>query len=74
MDEIRDILHVKALSMPATPSAAEPVKKAIQDKKSSTTSWPKLIAKPSIFDYKSPEEEIKAFREWSRVLEIFECS
>ena len=71
MDEIRDILIVIAQSTLATTSAAEAVKKAVEDKKSSTTDWPKLIAKPNIFDCKSQEEEIKAFREGSWVLEEY---
>ena len=49
----------------ATTSAAEAVKKAAEDKKSSTTDRSTLIAKPNIFDYQSQEEEIKAFGEWS---------
>ena len=49
MDEIKEILY----STLAT------------TKKSSTTDWSKLIAEPNIFDYKSQDEEIKAFREWS---------
>ena len=53
----------------ATTSAADAVKKAVEDKKSSTTDRSKLMAKPSIFDYKSQEEEINAFREWPWVLE-----
>ena len=31
----------------------------------------KLIAKPNIFDYKSQEEEVKALREWSWVVEKY---
>ena len=31
----------------------------------------KLIAKSNIFDHKSQEEEIKAFREWSWVFEKY---
>ena len=65
------ILQSIAQSTLATPSAAEAVKKAVEDKKSSTTDWSKLIAKPNIFDYKSQEEEIKAFREWSLVFEKY---
>ena len=47
------------------------MKKAAEDKKSSTTDWLKLIAKPNIFDHKSQEEEIKALREWSWVFEKY---
>ena len=59
MDEIKEILHTIAQGTLAT-TAAEAVKKAVEDKKSSTTDGSKLIAKPNIFDYKSQEEEIKA--------------
>ena len=69
MEEIREILQTIAQSTLATTSAAEAVKKAVEDKKSSTTDWSTLIAKPNIFDYKSQEEEVKAFREWSWVFE-----
>ena len=59
-------------STQATTSVAEAVKKAaVEDKKSSTTDWSKLIAKPNVFDYKSQEEEIKAFRERSWVFEKY---
>ena len=54
----------------ATTSAAEAVKKAVEDKKFNDR-WSKLIAKPNIFDYKSQQEEIKAFREWSWVFEKY---
>ena len=70
MQESREILQTIARGTLATTSAAEAVKKAVEDKKSSTTGWSKLIAtpaKPNIFDYKPQEEEIKAFREWSWV-------
>ena len=66
--EIRETLRTVAQSTLETASAAEAMKKAVEDKKSSTTDWTKLIAKPNIFDHKSQEEEIKAFREWSRSL------
>ena len=69
MGEIREILQTIAQSTQATTSAAEAVKKAVEDKKSSTADWSNLIAKPNIFDYKSQDEEIKAFREWSLVFE-----
>ena len=59
MEEIRKILQTIAQSTLATTPAAEAVKKAVEDKKSSTTDW-KIV-----FDYKSQNEEIKAFREWS---------
>ena len=52
-----------AQSTLATTSVAEAVKKAVGDKKSSTTDGQKLIANPNITDYKSQEEEIKAFSE-----------
>ena len=64
MEETREIFQAIAQSSLATASAAEAVKKAAEDKKSSTTDCSKLIAKPNIFDYKSQEEEIKALREW----------
>ena len=64
-------LNIIAQSTPATTSAAEAVKKAVEDKKPSTTDWSKLIARPNIFDYKSQEEEINAFREWSWVFEKY---
>ena len=69
MEEIREILQTIAQSTLATTSAAEAVKKAVEDKKSSTTDGSKLIAKPNIFNYKSQEEGVKAFREWSWVFE-----
>ena len=50
MGEIREILRTIAQSRLATTSAAEAVKKAVEDKKSSTTDGPKLKAKPNIFD------------------------
>ena len=72
MDEIREILTVIAEGAQATTSAAEAVKKAVEDKKSSTTDRSKLIAKRNIFDHKSQEEEeIKALREWSWVFEKY---
>ena len=40
------------------------MKKAVEDKKSSTTDWSKLIARPN-------RVEVKAFREWSWVLEKY---
>ena len=58
MDEIREILQAIAQST----SVAEAVKKTVEDKKSST-GWVKVDNKHSIFDYKSQEEEITAFRE-----------
>ena len=58
-----------AQSTLATTSAAEAVKKAVEDNKSSTPDSSKLIAKPNIFDYRSQDDEIKAFREWSWVFE-----
>ena len=52
MDEVRDILQTIAQSTLATTSVAEAVRKAVEDKRSSTTDdWSKLIAKPNIFDY-----------------------
>ena len=47
MDEIKEILCTIAQSTLATTSAAEAVKKAVEDKKSSTTDRSKLIAKPN---------------------------
>ena len=49
--EIREILQTIAQSTLATTSAAEAMKKAVEDKKTKTTDWSKLIAKPNIFDY-----------------------
>ena len=46
------ILQTIAQSTLATPSAAEAVKKAVEDKKSSTTDWSNPTAKPNIIDYK----------------------
>ena len=71
MEEVREILQTMAESTLATTSAAEAIKKADEDKKSSTTDWPTLTAKPNIFEYKSQEEEIKASREWSWVFEKY---
>ena len=62
---------VLAKSTQATASAAEAVKKAVEDKRATTTDWSKLITKPNLFGYKSQEEEIKAFREWSWVFEKY---
>ena len=62
---------VLAKSTQATASAAEAVKKAVEDQKTTTTYWSKLFTKPYLFDYKSQEEEIKAFREWSWLLEKY---
>ena len=70
-EEIREILQTIAQNTLATTSAAEAVKKAVEGKKSSTTDWSKLIAKPNIFDYKSQGEEIKAVRDWSWVFEKY---
>ena len=47
------------------------MKKAVEEKKSSTTDRSKLIAQPNTFDHKSQEEEIKAGRKCSRVLEKY---
>ena len=62
MEEIREILQAIPQSTLATTSAAEAVKKAVEDKKSSTTDWSKLIAKRNIFDYRS---------QWSWVCEKY---
>ena len=48
MEEIREVLAVTAQSTRATTSAAEAVKKAVEDKKSSTTDWSKLIAERNL--------------------------
>ena len=69
MEEIKGILQVIAQSTQATTSAAEAVKRAVEDKKLTTTDGSKLITKPTLFDYESQEEEIKALREWSWVFE-----
>ena len=45
MEEIREILQIVARSRQATASAAEAVKKAVEEKKSTTTDWSKLITK-----------------------------
>ena len=50
MEEIGEILQTIPQSTLATTSAAEAVKKAVEDKKSSTTDGSKLTAKPNIFD------------------------
>ena len=71
MDEIKEVLTTIAQSTLATTSAAEAVMKAVEDKRSSTTDRSKLIAKPKIFDYKSQDEEIQAFREWSWIFEKY---
>ena len=52
MEEMREIFQTIAQSTLATTSAAEAVKKAVEDKKSSATDRPNLIAEPNIFDYK----------------------
>ena len=41
MDEVRDILQTIAQSTLATTSVAEAVRKAVEDKRSSTTDWSK---------------------------------
>ena len=64
MDEIREILEQVARSTQAAATTAEAVKNAVEDKKASTTGWSKLTTKPGLFEHKSQEEEIKAFREW----------
>ena len=74
MGEIREILQVIAQSTAAATSAAESVKKAVEDKKATTTGWQKLITRPNLFDHRPQEEEIKAFREWSWVFEKYLCS
>ena len=66
---MREIFQTIAQSTLATTSAAEAVKKAVEDKKPKTTDGSKLIAKPNIFDYKSQDEEIKALRAWSWIFE-----
>ena len=71
MEEVRERLQTIAQSTLATASAGEAVKKAVEDKKSSTTGLSKLITKPNIFDHKFPEEEIKALRELSWVFEKY---
>ena len=40
------------------------MKKAVEDMKANTADWSKLITKPSLFEHKSQEEEIKAFNEF----------
>ena len=50
MEEIRETLQTIARSALATTSAAEAVKKAVEDKRSSATDWSKMTAKPNIFD------------------------
>ena len=75
MEEIRQIIEVVARSTQATASAADAVKKAGEDKKTTTTTdWSKLITKPNKFDYKPQEESVKAFREWSWALEKYRSS
>ena len=73
MEWIREILEVVDGSTQATASAAEAVKKAAEETKATTTDGSKLTTKPNLFDDKSQEEEIKAFREWSWVLEKYLC-
>ena len=50
MEEIREIFQTVAQITLATAPAAEAVKKAVEDKNSSTTGRSKLIAKQNIFD------------------------
>ena len=52
MEEIREILQTIAQSTLATASAAEAVKKAVEDKKSSTPGWSKQLAKPNMLSHK----------------------
>ena len=69
MEEIRESLQaISQSSTLATTPAAAAAKEAVEDKKSSTTD---LSAKRNIIDYKSQDEEIKPFREWSWVFENF---
>ena len=48
-DRTREILQTIAQSTLATTSVAEAARKAVEDRRSSTTDWSKLIAKPNIF-------------------------
>ena len=43
---MREILEQVARNTQAAATAAEAVKKAVEDKKTNTTDWSKLIAKP----------------------------
>ena len=67
MDEIRETVEVVVKTTRATASAEEAVKKAVEDKKTTATDWSKLVTKLNIFEHKSQEGEMKAFREWSWV-------
>ena len=49
MDEIREILTVIAEGAQATTSAAEAVKKAVEDKKSSGTDWSQFYWLVTVF-------------------------
>ena len=73
MDERRELLEVVARSTQAT-ATAEAVKKAAEDKNTTTTDQSKLITKPGLVENKSQQEEIKAFRDWSWVFEKYPCS
>lgn len=57
-----EVLANVAQSTKAAADVAVAVQKTLQEKKEASPDWSKLLAKPSVLDYKSQEQEIKAFR------------
>ena len=49
MGGIKRFLELVARSTQASATAAEAVKKVVEDKKTNTTDWSKLITKPNSF-------------------------
>lgn len=69
----RHVLENIAKSTQAAAEAANAVKKTLDKKKRPNTDWSKLLTKPNVFDCKN-QEEIRAFRELSRVFEKYNTS
>ena len=49
----------------AARAATEASKSSASSSKATTSDWSKLLTKPSVFEYKSLDDEIRHFKEWS---------
>ena len=58
----------------AAQAAADAAKAAGEPKKEAGPDWSKLLTKPSCFDHKSQEEEIKHFKDWSWQVVQYVCA
>ena len=58
----------------AAQAAADAAKAAGEPKRDAGPDWSKLLTKPSCFDHKSQEEEIKHFKDWSWQVVQYVCA